>query len=99
MKQPSLVLLVKFRSRLSLDEIMKVVDDRIDQFRLLNGLEQKFYLQEPATGEIAGLYLWDSEEDFTAYQDSELRKSIAHAYQTEGEPRIEVFDVLKLLRE
>ena len=99
MKNPSLILLVKFKSRLNLEDVMKVVDDRIEQFRLLSGLEQKFYLHEPATGEIAGLYLWDSKEDFTAYRDSELRKSIAEAYQTEGEPRIEVFGVLKLLRE
>jgi heme-degrading monooxygenase HmoA len=56
-------------------------------------------LQESSTQEYAGLYLWESKEDFLAYRDSELRATIAKAYQTEGEPRIEVFNVVKPLRE
>ncbi len=97
--QPSLILLVKFKSQLNLKEVTKVIDSRIDEFRALNGLQQKYYLQEPATREYAGLYLWESKEDFLAYRDSELRETIAKAYQTEGEPRIEVFNVIKPLRE
>ena len=99
MNQPSLVLLVKFKSPLSLEEVTKVIDSRIDQFRALKGLQQKYYLQEPATQEYAGLYLWESREDFLAFRDSELRATIAKAYQTEGEPRVEVFGVVKPLRE
>ena len=98
MKHPSLILLVKFKSRLSLEDVITVVDSRIDEFRALKGLQQKYYLQEPGTQEYAGLYLWESEEDFFAYRDSELRATIARAYQTEGEPRIEVFHVVKPLR-
>ena len=78
---------------------MEVVDSRIDEFRALEGLQQKYYLVEPATQEYAGLYLWRSKEDFEAYRDSELRATIARAYQTEGEPRIEVFSVLRPLRD
>ena len=99
MNQPSLILLVKFKSALSMEEVVKVVDSRIDEFRALKGLQQKYYLQEPATQEYAGLYLWDSKEDFLAYRDSELRATIAQAYQTVGEPRIEVYNVIKPLRE
>lgn len=99
MNKPSLILLVKFKSPLSLEEVEKVVDSRIDEFRALKGLQQKYYLQEPATQEYAGLYLWESGEDFEAFRDSELRATIAKAYQTEGEPRIELFSVIKPLRE
>jgi len=99
MSQPSLILLVKFKSPLSLDEVTKVIDSRINEFKSLKGLQQKYYLQEPATNEYAGLYLWESQEDFLAFYDSELRATIAKAYQTEGEPRIEVFSVVKPLRE
>ena len=99
MNQPSLILLVKFKSLLSFEEVIKVVDSRIDEFKALKGLQQKYYLQEPSTQEYAGLYLWESKEDFLEYRDSELRATIAKAYQTEGEPRIEVFNVVKPLRE
>jgi heme-degrading monooxygenase HmoA len=98
MSQPTLVLLVKFKSPLSLEEVNGVIDSRINEFRSLKGLQQKYYLQEPATKEYAGLYLWESKEDFMAFRDSELRATIAKAYKTEGEPRIEVFSVLKPLR-
>ena len=47
----------------------------------------------------AGLYLWDAKEDFDAYKDSELRKTIAAAYKTIGEPRVEVFNVFDVLKE
>lgn len=49
--------------------------------------------------EVRGLYLWESGEDFLAYRDSEHRATIAKAFQTIGELRIEVIDVLKPLRE
>ena len=99
MSQPALILLVKFKSALSLKEVEEVIDSRINKFRALKGLQQKYYLQEPATQEYAGLYLWESNEDFLAYRDSELRATIAEAYKTEGEPRIEVFRVIKSLRQ
>jgi len=99
MTAPGMVLLVKFRSSLPLDEVKKIVDERAPEFRALAGLRQKYYLRDAATGEYAGLYLWDSAADLAAYRDSELRASITAAYQTVGEPRIEVFEVVKALRE
>jgi hypothetical protein len=50
-------------------------------------------------GEYAGLYLWKSPEALAEFRDSELRASIAAAYQIEGEPRVEVYRVAKTLRE
>jgi heme-degrading monooxygenase HmoA len=99
MEKPSVMLLVKFKSSLSFDEVTRVVNSRKDEFRALDGLLQKYYLQEPATQEYAGLYLWRSKKDFDSYKDSELRKTIAGAYETIGEPRIEVFNIFEVLRE
>lgn len=98
MSQPTTVLLVKFRSPLALEEIREVVNSRIDQFRALEQLTQKYYLQDTNTGEYAGLYLWQSPDGLADFQDSELRKTIAQAYEVEGEPRIEVFRVFEILR-
>jgi hypothetical protein len=92
-------ILVRVRSRLPFDEIMRIVEERAPEFRALEGLEQKYYLQDPATGEFSGLYLWRSAEALAAYRGSELRASIAEAYQAEGEPTVEVYRVLKTLRE
>jgi len=94
-----LVLLVRFKSPLPLDEVVKVANSRADEFRALPGLTQKYYVRDKATGEIGGLYLWDSEEAFDDYRSSELRATIAKAYRVEGAPRLDVLDVLMPLRE
>jgi len=99
MEHPTLILLVKFRSELSLDEINEIVEARADEFRALGGLQQKYYLVEPDSGEVGGLYLWGSPDALDEYRKSELRATIASAYKTVGEPRVEVFGVLKVLRE
>ena len=99
MSEPDLVLLVRFKSRLTFDEVATIVEERAPEFKALTGLQQKYYLQDVATGECGGLYLWDSADSLAAYRESELQATIAEAYQTEGEPRIEVYRVFKTLRD
>lgn len=99
MSEPELLLLVRFKSGLPYEEAVRIAEERAPEFRALTGLIQKYYLQDPATGEVAGLYLWESAEAAAAYRDSELRASIAEAYQAEGPPRIETYRVFKTLRE
>jgi heme-degrading monooxygenase HmoA len=99
MHEPALILLVRFKSALSLDEVVKVMEERAPEFRALAGLQQKYYLEDTTTGEYAGLYLWQSSDALNEYRDSELRASIAHAYRAEGEPRIEVYRVITTLRD
>jgi len=77
---------------------MEIAKTRSGEFRALKGLQQKYYMHDPKTGIIAGLYLWQSAEDLDAYRKSELRASIAAAYEAEGEPQIEVFKVMMPLR-
>lgn len=98
MSEPALIVLVRFRSPLSLDEVMTVARERAHQFRALAGLQQKYYVQDAESGEYGGLYLWESPEGFAEYRESELRASIAAAYEAEGEPRVEVLRVVEPLR-
>lgn len=99
MTNPTMVLLARFKSSLSLEEIMQVAKKRAPEFRALAGLQQKYYLLDTTSGEFAGLYLWESPEALAEYRDSELRATIAQAYETIGEPRVEVFKVMMPLRE
>lgn len=99
MSQPALVLLVRLRSSLPRDEVVRVMRERMPEFRAIEGLQQKYYLEDAASGEYAGLYVWRSSEDLAEYNESELRASIAEAYGAEGEPRIDVFTVLTPLRD
>ena len=76
-----------------------MVEERAPEFSALTGLHQKYYLQDAESGEYAGLYLWESPDTLAAFRGSELRASIAEAYQVEGEPRVEVYRVFKTLRD
>jgi quinol monooxygenase YgiN len=99
MNQPKIILRVKFKTDLPMDRVMEIARERADDFRALSGLCQKYYFQDPATGEIGGLYLWDSDEALDAYRRSKLRASIASAYRTIGEPQVEILNIFMPLRE
>lgn len=98
MSQPAVAVLIRFTSRLPPEEVERRFRERLVQYRALEGLQQKHYLHDPATGAWAGLYLWRSPDDLAEFQRSELRATIAKAYEVEGEPRVEVYDVVESLR-
>ena len=59
---------------------------------------QKYYVQNPVSGEVGGVYIWASKEALEEYRDSELRASIGSAYRVVGEPQIEVLRIAMPLR-
>jgi hypothetical protein len=65
-----LVVVARFKSALSLDEAKRVVEERAPEVRALPGLTQKYYLEDVNTGELAGLYMWDSADALEAYRHS-----------------------------
>ncbi len=93
-----LILTVKYKSALSYDQILIVVEERISEFRALPGLMQKYDGYEQESNAYADIYIWDSEEVLDAYQTSDLAQSIAAAYQTSEPPRIENFNQVETLR-
>lgn len=89
---------VKFKSELSQDQAEKVMKERAPQFRAIPGLIQKFYGVEKDTGELTGIYFWDSEESIQEFRKSELARTIPVAYKAASAPQIELFDVIDTLR-
>ena len=90
---------VKFRSSLADEEVLRIIRERAPRFCALPGLVQKWYVREAATGEICGIYLWDSEESLASFRASELARTIPEAYAVVAAPRIETFEMLFPLRE
>ena len=97
--QPTIMLIVRgMKSELSREELERRYKERLPQFRDVPGLVQKYYSCDDATGEWAGIYLWDSEESLAKYLESDLRKSIQTAYELTEPPRIERFRIVDVLR-
>ncbi len=89
---------VKFRSGLPEEEVWKVAEQRAVEFRKLKGLVQKYYLKDTQTGEITGMYFWDSMESLKQFRESELARTIPEAYKVMGQPRVETSEVRLILR-
>jgi hypothetical protein len=96
--QPGILLIVKFKTSLSREEMERRYKERLPQFQALPGLIQKYYLYDSSSEEWGGLYLWDSQSSLDSYLESDLRKSIPEVYQIEGTPRIEKIAVVDTLR-
>jgi heme-degrading monooxygenase HmoA len=92
------LLLVRFKSALPLEEVKRRYRERMPQFRAQSGLIQKYYAHDDETGEWAGVYFWDSRRSLDEFLASDLRKSIPDTYEIEGAPRVEVIDVIEELR-
>jgi hypothetical protein len=73
--------------------------DRIEEYRAMPGLLQKYYVKSNQSEQYGGVYVWDSMESLSAFRGSELAATIPQAYKIKGEPSIEVLDVLVQLRE
>jgi quinol monooxygenase YgiN len=91
------ILTVKVRSALSHEEALAIMEQKAPEFRALPGLVQKYCEHEQTTGAYTGVYIWESEDAMRAYQQSELAKTIVAAYQATELPRIEVFDLIRML--
>lgn len=94
-----IIQIVKFESELSEEGVVAVARERIDQFRALPGLIQKYYVKLAEPNQYGGVYLWDSMESLSAYRESDLAASIPAAYNVKGTPSVEILDSLFPLRE
>jgi heme-degrading monooxygenase HmoA len=93
-----IVQLVKYKTGLSDEEAAKTIAERAPQYEALPGLRQKLYIREQGTGEYGGIYVWEDEDSMREFRQSDLAASIPDAYRVEGEPRVEIFNVVSILR-
>ncbi|HEX6585729.1 MAG TPA: YdhR family protein [Solirubrobacterales bacterium] len=92
------VQLVKYKTGLSDEEAVRTIAERAPQYEALPGLRQKLYIREQGTGEYGGIYVWEDEDAMREFRESDLAATIRDAYRVEGEPRVEVFEVVSVLR-
>ena len=93
-----IVQVVKYKTGLSDAEAAKTIAQRARQYEALPGLRQKLYIREPETGEYGGIYVWKDEDSMREFRESDLAATIPEAYRVEGDPRVEVFEVVSVLR-
>jgi Putative mono-oxygenase ydhR len=91
------VLFVRVQSDVDVDELNRRMLERLPRFREVPGLVQKIYGRDPGTGDVCGIYFFDSDEALARFRDSELARTIPAAYDA-TDVRREVYEVLCPLR-
>jgi len=93
-----IIQIVKFETTLTEEEVVAVANERIERFRALPGLIQKYYIKLAEPNHYGGVYIWDSREAMATYRQSDLASSIAAAYKVKGAPTMEILETLFPLR-
>ncbi|WP_242132294.1 hypothetical protein [Aestuariivivens marinum] len=96
-KEGTMMQMVRFKTRLSEEQLLKVAKEREPQFKAISRILQKYYLKLE-DHEYGGVYVWDSIESLETYRTSDLAVSISDAYQVVEPPTIEMMDFLFELR-
>lgn len=91
--------IVRLKTELSEEELLKVAKERESQFKAISGIVQKYYVKLGGPGEYGGVYIWDSAESLEEFKKSDLAASIPKAYKVVGPPSIEIVDIMFELRE
>jgi hypothetical protein len=87
------ILFVRVKSNLEPAEFDRRLLERRPRFQEVPGLAQKVYGCDTATGEVCGIYFFESAEALAAFRNSELARTIPSAYEA-VDVRREVYDVL-----
>jgi Putative mono-oxygenase ydhR len=87
------VLFVRVKSDLEWQELERRLLERRPRFREVPGLVQKFYGRDEATGDVCGIYFFESSEALSEFKQSDLAQTIPSAYEA-LDVRREVYTVL-----
>ena len=87
------ILFVRVKSDLEPEELDRRLLERRPRFQDVPGLRQKVYGRDSATGDVCGIYFFESTEALVKFRDSELAKTIPSAYEA-VDVRRETYDVL-----
>ena len=88
-----IISVVRFRSRLSDDDVQALFEERADRYRQVPGLVEKIYVRFRETGEYGAIYVWESEDAMLRFRETDLARTIPDAYRVETAPQVELADV------
>ena len=91
------ILYVRLKSNLDDAELERRINERKPRFLEVPGLIQKIYGRDESTGEVCGIYFFESEETLAAYLETDLAGTIPTAYEV-SDVRIEEYHVMFPLR-
>lgn len=87
------ILFVRIKSKLSAEEFERRLAERRPRFREVPGLVQKVYGRDRESGDVCGIYFFESEGALAEFRETELARTIPTAYEA-TDVRREAYEVL-----
>lgn len=87
------ILFVRIKSDLEREEFERRLLERRPRFQDVPGLRQKVYGRDASSGDVCGIYFFDSDDALAEFRSSELARTIPTAYEA-VDVRREVYEVL-----
>jgi len=91
------VLLVLYKSALSVERVTELFRERAVKYRDVPGLLQKLYVRDPITGDVGGVYIFDNHDSLETFRESPLGQSIGNTYRFLEPPVIRCLDIVHAL--
>jgi len=91
------ILFVRAKSQLGEEELERRLLERRPRFHDVPGLAQKIYGRDETTGDVCGIYFFETRAALDAFLETELAQTIPTAYEA-IEIRREVYELLYPLR-
>jgi Putative mono-oxygenase ydhR len=91
------ILFVRLKSRLDAPDVDRRLLERRPRFLQVPGLVQKVYGRDRASGDVCGIYFFETEAALEAFRNTQLAQAIPAAYEA-IEMRREQYEVLYSLR-
>ncbi|MEO8772190.1 MAG: YdhR family protein [Ferruginibacter sp.] len=94
------LLSVRFESTYGSEELSQLFHQRLEDFRNVPGLIQKYYAADENTGIVGGIYVFENKDARAAFWNSKLAQDIPATYGVKIETlRVEELDILIELME
>ena len=93
------LLIFLFKSGLTREYILETSEKRAEQYLKVDGLIQKYYVEDLQGGRVGGIFIFDTEQNLNTFRDSELAKSTGEAYKFKEPPQAQVLGIAKVLHE
>lgn len=89
---------VKFQSRKSEAEVIEAAISRIDAYKAVPGLLQKYYVKYDEPDTYGGILIWESPEAMANFRTTELAAGIPGAYAVVEAPEVGACKSMFMLR-
>jgi hypothetical protein len=90
--------IVRYKSRLSHEDVGRRFDERADRYRQMPRLVDKYYVHFPDADGHEGIYIWDSPESLNAWRATNLAESPETTYAVVAPPSVELGEVMHVLQ-